>query len=168
MRRRQTHKQRNDRGNGKGTKTLTTPVVVTEHTSGAVPQVTGNSAFPRFRLFLPGQRRQLFAFGVRQGGNHQLQLVQERVQIDRDKLCRTDTRQTFRVTQPARGVIPARLSTSTQVTIDFAGRTFRFARGFNIFHPRLITWRIAVIPVTVQQRAIWHPHDVTISLVWHQ
>ncbi len=99
--------QRHDAGGREERQLLTTPVVIAITAVFVIPQIAvdRHAAIACLltedlcRLFIPLRGRDI--------GDGALQLKQEGVKIDRDKLGGANTRQPSRIPQPARGVVPA-------------------------------------------------------------
>ena len=41
-------------------------------------------------------------------------------------------------------------------------------RGFNVLKPGFVTRRVAIVPITVEQRSVRHPHNMAIGLIRDQ
>ncbi|MNS78348.1 hypothetical protein D3C72_1119570 [compost metagenome] len=160
--------QRHNAGGREQPHLFPTPVVIAITAVFVVPQeaVHGRAAVIRFLakcsfgLFI--------AFCGGDVGDSAFQLKQERIQIDRDKLRGANAGETPGIAQPAGGVVPARRRACPQIPIDFVWWSPRMFGRFHVFYPGLVTRRVAVVPVAVEQRAVRHAHHVAIGLIQHQ
>lgn len=94
------------------------PVVVEIGASAGIPQVLIDCCQARLGTAGEGFGTGVLVLHRRQLGDLPLQLVEQRVEVDRQDAGGADGRQPVGIVEPARAEIPARLGTGAQVAID--------------------------------------------------
>ena len=110
-----------DTGCGKQRQLFTAPVIIAETAVLIIPQIAVDRRPPILGLLAEGRLRLAIALQAGEVGNGRLQLEQEGVQVDGDKLRRADAGQPRDIPQPAAGVVPAGRGARPQVAVHFIG-----------------------------------------------
>ena len=155
-------------GGGKQRQLFAAPVIIAKTAVLIVPQIAVNRRPPILSLLAEGRFRLAIALQAGEVGDGRLQLEQEGVQVDGDKLRGADTGQSRDIPQPAAGVVPAGRGARPQVAVDFIGRPSGVSGGLHVLAPRFIPRRVPVVPVAIEQGAIRHAHHVPIRLMRDQ
>ena len=135
------------------------PVVVGERADRGVPQYSRYSGLARRRAcpHLLGTCRVRGDFACFR--DRQLRLVQQAVEIGRNEIGRVDRAERLAVRQPARAEVPAAFGRGSQIAVDVGDRPARVARRRDIFAIGFLAWRVAIVPVAIEQRAVAQSHD---------